>query len=74
MAQYMNDRIPGVDIPDHLIEKIAGAGDDKEAISQISIEIAASTIQELRSVTKGVHVMAIGWEQYIPQMLEQSQS
>ena len=74
MAQYMNDRIPGVDIPDHLIEKIAGAGDDKEAISQISIEIAANTIQELRSVTKGVHVMAIGWEQYIPQMLEQSQS
>ena len=74
MAQYMNDRIPGVDIPDHLIEKIAGAGDDKETISQISIEIAANTIQELRSVTKGVHVMAIGWEQYIPQMLEQSQS
>ena len=74
MAQYMNDRIPGVEIPDHLIEKIAGAGDDKEVISQISIEIAASTIQELRSMTKGVHVMAIGWEQYIPQMLEQSQS
>ena len=74
MARYMNDRIPGVDIPEHLIEKVSGAGDDKEAISQISIEIAANTIQELRSVTKGVHVMAIGWEQYIPQMLEQSQS
>jgi len=74
MARYMNERIPGVDIPDHLIEKIATAGDDKEAIANISIEIAAATIQELRSVTKGVHVMAIGWEQYIPQMLEQSQA
>ena len=74
MAQYMNERIPGVDIPDHLIEKIATVGDDKEAITNISIEIAAATIQELRSVTKGVHVMAIGWEQYIPQMLEQSQA
>ena len=74
MAQYMNDRIPGVDIPDHLIEKIAAAGDDKETIAKISTEIAASTIQELRAVTKGVHVMAIGWEHYIPQMLEQSQS
>ena len=73
MARYMNERIPGVDIPDHLIEKIATAGDDKEAIANISIEIAAATIQELRSVTKGVHVMAIGWEQYIPQMLEHSQ-
>jgi len=74
MAQYMNDRIPGVDIPDQLIKKIAAAGEDKGIISQISIEIAASTIQELRSVTKGVHVMAIGWEQYIPQILKQSQS
>jgi len=74
MAQYMNERIPGVDIPDHLIEEIAAAGDDKEAIAKVSIEIAAATIQDLRSVTEGVHVMAIGWEQYIPQMLEQSQT
>ena len=74
MAQYMNERIPGVDIPDHLIEKIAAAGDDKEAIAKISIGIAASTIRELRSVTRGGHVMAIGWEQYIPQILEQSQT
>ena len=74
MAQYMNERIPGVDIPNHLIEKIAAAGEDKDEIARISIEIAADTIRELRSVTKGIHVMAIGWEQHIPTMLEQSQS
>jgi methylenetetrahydrofolate reductase (NADPH) len=74
MAQYMNERIPGVDIPNHLIEKIADAGEDKNAIARISIEIAADTIRGLRSVTKGIHVMAIGWEQHIPAMLEQSQS
>lgn len=74
MAQYMNERIPGVDIPNHLIEKIAAAGDDKDEIARISIEIAADTIRGLRSVTKGIHVMAIGWEQHIPAMLEQSQS
>ena len=45
-----------------------------DRIARISIEIAADTIRELRSVTKGIHVMAIGWEQHIPTMLEQSQS
>ncbi len=70
----MNERIQGVDIPDDLIEKIAAAGEDKEAIVRISIEIAADTIRGLRSVTKGIHVMAIGWEQHIPEMLEQSQN
>ena len=74
MAQYMNERIPGVDIPDHLIQQIADAGDDKDRVAQVSIDIAARTIRELRSVSRGVHIMAIGWEHTIPQMLAQSQA
>ena len=73
MATYMNERIPGVDIPDALIQQIADAGDDKNRIAQVSVEIAAKTIRELRSVSPGVHLMAIGWESYIPQILAQSQ-
>ncbi|MEO1847689.1 MAG: methylenetetrahydrofolate reductase, partial [Pseudomonadota bacterium] len=73
MATYMNERIPGVDIPDALIQKIADAGDDKNQIARVSVEIAAKTIQELRSVSPGVHLMAIGWENYIPQILTLSQ-
>ena len=60
-------------VEDHL-QKIAAAGEDKDEIARISIEIAADTIRGLRSVTKGIHVMAIGWEQHIPAMLEQSQN
>jgi len=73
MATYMNERIPGVDIPDALIQQIADAGDDKNQIARVSVEIAAKTIRELRSVSPGVHLMAIGWESYIPQILAQSQ-
>lgn len=72
MATYMNERVPGVDIPEALIQKIADAGDDKERIVEISIAIAAQTIRELRAVAAGVHVMAIGWEEHIPAILEQS--
>ena len=73
MATYMNERIPGVDIPDALIQQIADAGDDKNRIARVSVEITAKTIRELRLVSPGVHLMAIGWENYIPQILAQSQ-
>ena len=69
MAQYMNARIPGVDIPNHLIERVANAGDDKQRIEEIGVDIAASTIRELTNVSNGVHVMAIGWEHKIPEIL-----
>ncbi|MEC9330086.1 MAG: methylenetetrahydrofolate reductase [Pseudomonadota bacterium] len=72
MAQYMNDRIPGVDIPQKLIDRIDSAGDDPAQIAEVSIEIASSTVRALRSMTSGVHVMAIGWEDKIPAILDRS--
>ena len=72
MAQYMNDRIPGVDIPQQLIDRIDSAGGAPAQIAEVSIEIASSTVSALRSMTSGVHVMAIGWEDKIPAILEQS--
>ncbi len=72
MAQYMNDKIPGVDIPQDLIDKIDAAGDDKAKVADISIEIAGSTVRALRDLTRGVHVMAIGWEDKIPAILDRA--
>ena len=72
MAQYMNDKIPGVDIPQDLIDKIDAAGDDKAKVADISIEIAGSTVRALRDMTRGVHVMAIGWEDKIPAILDRA--
>ena len=72
MAQYMNDKIPGVDIPQDLIDKIDAAGDDKAKVADISIVIASNTVRELRDMTRGVHVMAIGWEDKIPAILDRA--
>jgi len=70
MAAYMNEKVPGVDIPDSLIERIAAAGDDKNRIAEISMDIAASTIRDLAGACRGVHIMAIGWEDRIPGILK----
>lgn len=66
MARYMNTRVPGIHVPDALIEKISGAQDRRE----VSVEIAAGIASEIRGMCQGLHVMAIGWEEMIPKILE----
>lgn len=70
MAQYMNERVPGINIPERVIQRIADAGSDKNAITSISIDIAATTIREIAEASSGFHIMAIGWEDKIPRILE----
>jgi 5,10-methylenetetrahydrofolate reductase len=72
MAKYMNEKIPGIEIPASQIEEIQSAGKDENQIAAVSIGIAARTVRALRSVARGVHIMAIGWEDRIPAILEQS--
>ena len=72
MAKYMNEKVPGIEIPASQIEEIQAAGSDDNQIAAVSIDIAARTVRALRSVARGVHIMAIGWEDRIPAILEQS--
>jgi len=62
MANFMNEKIPGVFIPKALIERFDKASDPKTECSQVACEL----IKELRSYAQGVHLMAIGWEELIP--------
>ena len=72
MAKYMNERVPGIEIPVSQIKEIQSAGEDENQIAAVSIGIAARTVRALRSVARGVHIMAIGWEDRIPAILDQS--
>ncbi|MCL0057894.1 methylenetetrahydrofolate reductase [Dehalococcoidales bacterium] len=65
MARYMNKNIAGIFVPEELINKMAEA-EDKMATG---IEIAANIIKELKGVCHGVHIMAIGWEKKVPEVL-----
>ena len=68
MARNMNQNIPGVLVPDDLIAEMDSAQDKAQA----GVQIAARIIREARDICDGVHIMAIGWERYIPQVLEMS--
>ena len=70
MAKYMNDNVPGVSVPQTLIDELAAAPKG-EAINK-GIEIAGRMIATIKkeSLCHGVHVMAIGKEEVVPGILE----
>jgi len=66
MAKYMNKNVAGVFVPDNLIREMEEAKDK----SAKSIEIAARLIKELKPLCKGIHIMPIGWDKKVPQVLD----
>ena len=43
-----------------------------EARPKQGVEIAARIIRKVIGAVRGVHIMAIGWERYIPQVVEEA--
>jgi 5,10-methylenetetrahydrofolate reductase len=71
MALWLNANVPGIRVPNELLtETHAAVGGDGE--EQSGIAIAARTIQAIKPLCAGVHIMAMGWEKHIPEMLRAS--
>ncbi len=70
MAKYMTDNVPGVSVPQDLIDELAAAPKG-EAINR-GVEIAGRMIASIKrdSMCDGVHVMAIGREEVVPDILK----
>ena len=70
MARFMNSNVAGVNVPDGLIEEIGSASrPDRPAKA---VEIAARLIRDMKGMCQGVHIMTLGWERYVPQLLEEA--
>lgn len=70
MAEFMNANIPGVSVPQAMIDELKAAG-DKRAI-EAGVEIAVRTINAVRPHCDGVHIMAIKATDRLPQIIEQA--
>jgi len=70
MARYMNKNVPGIFVPDRLIDELAGA--EKGKALETGIRIAGRMIKQLRDekLCDGVHIMAIGKEGRVPDILK----
>ncbi len=65
-AQFINKNVPGVDIPQELIDRLAQA----QAPLQEGIKIAAEQVKLASQLCQGVHLMAVKREDLIPQILD----
>ncbi len=65
-AQFINRCVPGVNIPDHIIDRLAQAKDPLEE----GMKIAAEQVQIARQLCQGVHMMAVKREDLIAPILD----
>jgi methylenetetrahydrofolate reductase (NADPH) len=72
MARYMKNRVPGMDVPDELVKRLSDTPKEKQAEEGITICVEA--IQRLKEVegVAGFHVMAIEWEEKVPEIIERA--
>ncbi len=68
MARYMNKNVAGVSVPDGLIKEMDEAKDKPAK----SIEIARRLILELKPMCQGIHIMPIGWNRLVAEILTAS--
>ena len=68
MARYMKNQVPGMDVPDEMIERLGGMPKEKQ--SEEGIKICLETIQRLREIpgVRGIHIMAIEWEEKVAEI------
>jgi methylenetetrahydrofolate reductase (NADPH) len=70
MAKYMGNNVPGMDVPDDLLQRMKGT--PKENQAEEGIKIAVETIQQLKEMKgiSGVHIMAIEWEEKVGEIAQ----
>jgi methylenetetrahydrofolate reductase (NADPH) len=67
-AQFINRCVPGVHIPDHIIDRLQQAPDPLNE----GIAIAAEQVKLAQQLCQGVHMMAVKREDLIPQILDRA--
>ncbi len=67
-AAFLNEHVPGIRIPDEIIQKFNGTNDPL----QVGIDFAAQQIRELRPISHGIHIMTVGREDLVPVILDRA--
>ncbi len=71
MAQYMHNEVPGVFIPQPLLDRMEAAGD---GAAEEGIAIALEIIEKIKHMqgVHGIHLMAVGWEEIVPRIVTEA--
>ena len=72
MARYMKNRVPGMDVPDEVVKRMADTPKEKQG--EEGIKICLESIERLKEVegVKGFHIMAIEWEEKVSEIVKKA--
>lgn len=72
MASYLNENVPGVIVPQTMIDRLKGL--PRDLMADEGIELCCEIIHELRSIEgiHGIHIMAVEWEHRVREIVERA--
>jgi 5,10-methylenetetrahydrofolate reductase len=68
VIRFINERLAGLMVPDHVAARILSADDATEAAIQLAIEQARA----IRRVADGIHIMPLGLDDAVPRIVEEA--
>jgi methylenetetrahydrofolate reductase (NADPH) len=70
--EHMRRDVPGMHVPDEVVRRLRGVPEDRVAAEGLAL--CVEVIQRVREIPglAGVHVMAVGWEEAVPEILERA--
>ncbi len=73
-ATFMRDEVPGMEVPDALVRRMAAVGDDKKKREAEGIAICVEIIEEIRKIpgVAGFHIMPINWESAVAKIAREA--
>jgi methylenetetrahydrofolate reductase (NADPH) len=71
-ARYMKSKVPGMDVPQEVVDRMASVPKEKQA--EEGVTICVETIERLKKVegVAGFHIMAIDWEEKVKEIVERA--
>ena len=70
MARFMNQNIAGISVPESIIAELEDT--TKEMRKSKAVEITARIIKKVQPLCQGVHIMPLGWDELVPDIIKEA--
>ncbi len=70
MATFMNENVAGINVPESLLKEMEKT--EKSDLKRKAVEIAARLVRQVKPLCQGVHLMTLGWEDLVPEIIKEA--
>jgi methylenetetrahydrofolate reductase (NADH) len=71
MAKFMNANVAGINVPESIIKEMEDTA--KEDRKKKAVEITARIIRQVKPFCHGVHIMPLGWDELVPDIISEAE-